>query len=180
MATKKYKRDKHHIGHNKTTHRAKRLECVAVLNPDKKIPKNTVHGVVEFIQRPKHMDIKYQIHNLSDGEHGFHIHKCGDLTKGCSSGCSHFNPAKCNHGGLKSRKCHAGDLGNIKSKGGVSRGTIKTNKITLRKSIRNIIGRMIIVHADRDDLGKGGDEESLKTGNAGKRLACGVIGIRSY
>ena len=179
MATKKYKRDKHYIGHNKTTHRAKRLECVAVLNPDKNIPKNTVHGVIEFIQNPKHLDIKYRIYNLSDGEHGFHIHKCGDLTKGCSSGCSHFNPAKCNHDGLKSRKCHAGDLGNIKSKGGVSRGTIKTNKITLRKSIRNITGRMIIVHADRDDLGKGGDEESLKTGNAGKRLACGVIGIRS-
>jgi len=179
MATKKYKRDKQRKIHNKTTHKAKRLECVAVLNPDKSIPKNSVHGIVEFIQRPKHLDIKYRIHNLSDGEHGFHIHKCGDLTKGCSSGCAHFNPAKCNHGGLKSRKCHAGDLGNIKSKRGVSHGTIKTNKVTLRKSIRNITGRMIIVHADRDDLGKGGDEESLKTGNAGKRLACGVIGIRS-
>ena len=38
---------------------------------------------------------------------------------------------------------------------------------------------MIIVHADRDDVGKGGDEESLKTGNAGKRVACGVIGLAS-
>lgn len=179
MTTKKYKRDKQHKGYNKTTHKAKRLECVAVLNPDKNIPKNNVYGVVEFIERPKHLDIKYRIHNLSDGEHGFHIHKCGDLTKGCSSGCAHFNPVKCNHGGLKSRKCHAGDLGNIKSKRGVARGTIRTSKVTLRKSIRNITGRMIIVHADRDDLGQGGDEESLKTGNAGKRLACGVIGIRS-
>ena len=40
-----------------------------------------------------------------------------------------------------------------------------------------IVGRMIIVHQDRDDLGLGGDEESLKTGNAGKRVACGVIGL---
>lgn len=179
MATKKYKQNKQHTKKNKSIRKMKNLECVAVLNPDRSIPKNTVHGVVEFIQRPKHLDIKYRIHNLSDGEHGFHIHKCGDLTKGCSSGCSHFNPAKCNHGGLKSRNCHAGDLGNIKSKRGLSTGTIRTKKITLRKSIRNIIGRMIIVHADKDDLGKGGDEESLKTGNAGKRLACGVIGIRS-
>ena len=179
MKTKKYRRHKQHKRHNKSSNRVKRLECVAVLNPDKNIPKNNVHGVVEFIQRPKHLEIKYKIHNLTDGEHGFHIHKCGDLTKGCSSGCSHFNPMNCNHGGLKSKNCHAGDLGNIKSKRGLSSGTIRTKKITLRKSIRNIIGRMIIVHADRDDDGKGGDEESLKTGNAGKRLACGVIGIRS-
>jgi superoxide dismutase, Cu-Zn family len=177
MSTKKYK--KHKLSKKNTTRRHKQLECVAVLNPDKSIPKNTVHGIVEFLQRPKHLDIKYKIYNLSNGEHGFHIHKCGDLTKGCSSGCSHFNPENCNHGGLNSKKCHAGDLGNIKSKDGLSQGTIRTNKITLRKSIRNIIGRMIIVHADRDDLGKGGDEESLKTGNAGKRLSCGVIGIRN-
>ncbi len=174
MSTKKCKKYK------KTTRRKdKRLECVAVLNPDKSIPKNTVNGVVEFLQHTKYLEIRYSIYNLTDGEHGFHIHKCGDLTKGCSSGCEHFNPLGHTHGDLNDHNSHAGDLGNITSKSGISQGTLTTNKITLNKSIRNIIGRMIIVHADRDDLGKGHDCESLKTGNAGKRLACGIIGIRS-
>lgn len=39
------------------------------------------------------------------------------------------------------------------------------------------MGRACVVHAKTDDLGRGGDEESKKTGNAGKRLACGIIGL---
>lgn len=50
-------------------------------------------------------------------------------------------------------------------------------KLTLSSGKYCITGRMIIVHKDEDDLGKGGDEESLKTDNAGKRLTCGVIGL---
>ena len=137
-----------------------------------------VDGVVRFTQEGKTVHIDYDITGLTDGEHGFHIHTYGDLTDGCDSACAHFNPEGKEHGGLDSEIRHLGDLGNISSEKGVSKGRISTDTLSLVMGKTNcIVGRMIIVHADRDDLGKGGDAESLKTGNAGKRVACGVIGL---
>ena len=155
------------------------LQCVAKLFPDKIIKNNKVKGIVNFKQQDENLIIDYNIKNLSDGEHGFHIHKCGDITKGCTSGCEHFNPFNKNHGSLTSKNSHAGDLGNIISKNAISKGRIITSKIDiLPGSKKSIIGRMVIVHQDRDDLGLGYNKESLKTGNAGKRLSCGIIGIK--
>ena len=58
------------------------------------------------------------------------------------------------------------------------RKTIKNKVLSLKPCNKNsIIGRSIIIHKNRDDLGLGHDAESKKTGNAGKRLACGVIGL---
>lgn len=155
------------------------IRCVAVLQPDKSIKGNNVNGTVVFSQNKKSLTIEYEIYNLHDGEHGFHIHKCGDLTQSCKSACDHFNPHNNDHGGLTTHNSHVGDLGNITSKDKIAKGIIRTDKITLHQGKTNIIGRMIIVHEDRDDLGQGDNDESLKTGNAGSRLACGVIGIKN-
>ena len=42
---------------------------------------------------------------------------------------------------------------------------------------RSVVGRALVLHADADDLGKGGYPDSLTTGHAGARIACGVIGL---
>jgi len=99
------------------------------------------------------------------------------MSDGCKSMGGHYNPDGVNHGDLN--EGHVGDLGNITAdeKGNAS-FSIKANRVDLIGE-RSVVGRGFVVHADEDDLGKGGDEESLKTGNAGDRLACGVITLRS-
>ena len=110
--------------------------------------------------------------------HGFHVHEAGDLTDKCTSMCSHFNPYGNTHGSPGMSKRHVGDLGNIKTNNkGEARYTFYDNVIKLRGIKCNIIGRGLIIHEDEDDCGKGGNSESLKTGNAGKRIACAVIGF---
>lgn len=70
-----------------------------------------------------------------------------------------------------------GDLGNVEAgDNGVAKINIKDSIISLQGE-HNIIGRTVVVHADPDDLGQGGHELSKTTGNAGGRLACGVIGL---
>ena len=136
---------------------------------------NGIHGNVLFTKSAssKKLKIEYEIHGLTDGKHGFHIHEYGDLTDGCKSACSHFNPFGKTHGN------HAGDLGNIISKNGIAKGVIYSKILSIDfNDITCIVGRMIIVHKDEDDLGLGDNEESLITGNAGERVACGVIGLK--
>jgi len=133
-----------------------------------------VQGAVKFKQKPGQPTIiKGIVKGLTPGKHGFHIHEFGDLSDGCASAGGHYNPDGVDHGSLQ--QGHVGDLGNIVAdKSGTARFQIKAERVELS----DIVGRAIVIHADEDDLGQGGDEESLKTGNAGDRVGCGVIRLR--
>ena len=131
--------------------------------------------------------VKVNLKGLPAGKHGFHIHEAGDLREGCTSACAHFNPYNKVHGGPKSQVRHVGDLGNLTAnRHGVVRKTFVDSVIALHGRA-NIVGRAVVIHERPDDLGKGGTKgatvvdptlhaESQRTGNAGPRVACGVIG----
>jgi len=133
-----------------------------------------VTGFIKFKQKfGKETIIKGIVKGLTPGLHGFHIHEFGDLSDGCASAGGHYNPEGVKHGGLEHG--HVGDLGNINADDqGIARFQFKAPRVQLH----DVVGRAIVVHADTDDLGQGGDEESTKTGNAGDRVACGVIRLK--
>ncbi|WVZ66993.1 hypothetical protein U9M48_016140 [Paspalum notatum var. saurae] len=118
------------------------------------------------------------ISGLKPGLHGFHVHALGDTTNGCMSTGPHFNPVGKEHGAPEDENRHAGDLGNVTAgEDGVANVNVTDSQIPLTGP-HSIIGRAVVVHADPDDLGKGGHELSKSTGNAGGRLACGIIGLQ--
>jgi len=151
------------------------VKAVAVLRGDA-----GVSGIITFEQAASggNTSIKGKVTGLKAGNHGFHIHALGDLSNGCVSAGPHFNPHGTTHGGPKDTVRHVGDLGNIHAAadGGEVTVEISDHMISLIGQ-HSIIGRSLVVHEKEDDLGKGGNEESLKTGNAGGRVACGVVGI---
>ena len=138
---------------------------------------DTVKGTILLMQGPGTPTlIKGSISGLTPGKHGFHIHEFGDMSDGCKSMGAHYNPDGVDHGDLE--KGHVGDLENIvANESGVATFSITAKRVDLLGD-RSVIGRGLVIHEDEDDLGKGGDAESLKTGNAGERLACGVIVVR--
>ncbi|KAK0086339.1 hypothetical protein PV325_003346 [Microctonus aethiopoides] len=139
----------------------------------------TVKGTIFFEQNATSDPVKVtgEVSGLQKGLHGFHIHEFGDNTNGCTSAGPHFNPLGKDHGGPTDAARHVGDLGNIEANDkGVAKVNIVDKMIQLQGN-HCIIGRTLVVHGDPDDMGKGGHELSKTTGNAGARLACGVIGI---
>lgn len=131
---------------------------------------NDVQGVVTFTPSAEGMVVHADVTGLTPGAHGFHIHETGDCSApdGTSAG-GHFNPTEHEHGAPADTHRHAGDMGNIiadESGHGVLEWTDPDMTVDGEKSI---IGRAVIVHADEDDYA------TQPTGNAGARVACGVI-----
>ena len=150
-------------------------EAVSVINTQYKSDNKlkTIEGTVIFTQKDYYVHITIDIKGLAKNHfHGFHIHESGDLREGCKSCCAHYNPHNTEHAGLDGG--HAGDLGNIKTdKNGDCKMSINTTKFI----VDEILGRSIIIHEDKDDLGLGTFEDSKTTGHSGARIACALIGI---
>lgn len=101
----------------------------------------------------------------------FHIHQYGDLSRGCDSTGGHYNPYGVHH------PKHPGDFGSIIPHEGKISALIGS-EATLFGGL-SVIGRAVVVHEKMDDLGRGGDAGSLLHGNAGRRIACCIIGMSS-
>jgi Cu-Zn family superoxide dismutase len=135
-----------------------------------------VKGEVLFSNTPKGVRVHAFFTELPEGEHGFHIHRAGDLRgEGCKGACDHFHSgASQHHGGPPgtSGQRHTGDLGNIS----MAEGPFEKSYYLAGIQVEDLYGRSVIVHADPDDYGRGGHDDSHTTGHAGARIACAVIG----
>ena len=123
---------------------------------------DTVKGTILFIQAPGTPTlIKGTVSGLEPGDHGFHIHEFGDMSKGCESMGAHYNPDNVDHGNEDSG--HVGDLGNIiADENGNCVQSIKDKYLQLRGYRYNIIGRSVVIHKEMDDLGRGGLDSTGK------------------
>lgn len=135
---------------------------------------NSARGKVTFgLSGGEKVNIQVRLSHLPRvGEYGLHIHEVGDCSApDATSAGDHFNPMGKNHGDRTALERHAGDLGNVKAnaKGEVS-ATFDIEGVTIDSAKSGILGKSVVLHANADDL------KSQPGGNAGARIACGVIG----
>lgn len=133
---------------------------------------SNVSGTLTFTQIGDVVRITGEVKGHTKGPKGFHIHEKGDCSAhDAMSAGGHFNPGKSKHGGPYDPVKHAGDLGNITfNDAGVAKVNFTVGDISVsRDRPDGIIGRALMVHAQVDDL------KTDPTGDAGGRVACGVI-----
>ena len=140
--------------------------AIAVLYPTMG---HSVKGTVRFNLVPGGIRVAGQIEGLKPGEHGFHIHEFGDCSApDAESAGGHFNPRGMQHGARHAEHRHVGDLGNVT---GDREGRAVFDFVDKQLVLSAILGRAVVVHADVDDL------KTQPAGNAGARVACGVVAI---
>jgi len=131
-----------------------------------------VAGSVTFEKTAAGTLMKVDIKGLkANGTHGFHIHEYGDCSAtDAGSAGSHYNPSQKPHGGMTGDMRHIGDLENLTAD---SKGIAKFEKTIPEASlpVSNLVGRAVVVHEKADDL------KTQPSGDSGKRIGCGVIGI---
>lgn len=143
--------------------------AVAVLRPAQG---GGVEGTVTFLATEGGVKVTTRVTGLTPGAHGFHVHELGDCSAAdFSSAGSHFNPGGDPHAGPHDPRRHMGDMGNLEAgQDGVAQLEYLDPRISL-EGAGGVLGRGVIVHAAADDL------KTQPTGNAGGRLACGVVGV---
>ena len=134
-----------------------------------------VSGRLTLVPMDDGVHITGEVGGLKPGDsRGFHIHEKGDCSAAdASTAGGHFNPAAQAHGRSGHGAHHAGDTDNIVADAkGVARIDAHVSGVTLGGGAANdIAGRAVIVHAAADDY------TTQPTGNAGARVACGVINV---
>jgi Cu-Zn family superoxide dismutase len=131
-----------------------------------------VSGKLSALPIPGGVRITGEIGGLKrGGTHAIHIHEKGDCSAAdATSAGGHFNPEQQPHGRVGSGPHHGGDMDNIVADGsGVAQVDVQARGVSLGGGATNIGGRAIVVHAMPDDY------ISQPAGNAGARVACGII-----
>ena len=133
-------------------------------------------GIVTLVQELDGVLVTMEASNLPPGFLGFHIHGIGECTPPFTSAGGHFNPQG------KKHPHHAGDLPNLLvNKDGSAFMEVKSDRFKL-SDLFSEDGAAIIIHSRPDNHGNiperytnDIDEETLSTGDAGSRIACGII-----
>jgi superoxide dismutase, Cu-Zn family len=129
-----------------------------------------VSGTVHFTNEANGVHVVADVKGAKPGEHGFHLHEKGDCSSpDYKSAGGHFNPASAPHACDPTNPRHAGDFGNITiDKDGNGHLDFTTTALSF-DGANSLVGKAVIFHAKQDDC------KTQPTGDAGDRVACGVV-----